>query len=326
MAMVDFSNAALCNGGRATGFYCQPVSAVAAVDTAARVPERELLGIPFATLDLASVARLLTERPASDRFVYLATPNVHHLVLLRRGVEGFAFGLSRAWFLTCDSQVLRRLGSLLFARTLPLVTGSDLTLHLLHHVIGADDPITIIGGNDQLRRDLADQYGLRRIALYSPPFGFSRDEVQLQRCVDFVRDNPARFVFLACGAPQSEVLAARLVEVGGASGLGLCIGASLLFATGRLKRAPQVWRKLSLEWLYRLSQDRRRLARRLWHAQLPVLGIAANAWLQRQADHTHVSRLERPRSRLPIGWWGVEAAGRRTAGVFAGAIDGVRDV
>jgi UDP-N-acetyl-D-mannosaminuronic acid transferase (WecB/TagA/CpsF family) len=162
----------------------------------------------------------------------------------------------------------------------------------------------VIGGDDALRRDLEDQFGLHRIALYSPPFGFSRDPAELQRCIDFIRNNPARFVFLACGAPQSVVLAARLVEAGGASGIGLCVGASLLFATGRLKRAPMIWQKLSLEWLYRLTQDRRRLAARLWHAQLPILGVAAGAWLSRHRDAAHASRLERPPQRLPANGGG----------------------
>ncbi len=250
------------------------------------VPEREVLGIPFATLDMASVVKLLADRPASDHFAYVATPNVHHLVLLRRSVPGFAFGLSRAWFLTCDSQVLRRLAALLFGRQLPLVTGSDLTMRLLHDVMCPEEPVTVIGGSEQLRADLAAQYGLRSIALYSPPFGF-------------VRDHPARFVFLACGAPQSEVLAARIVEAGGATGIGLCIGASLLFATGSLKRAPLIWQKLGLEWLFRITQDRRRLAVRLWRAQLPVLGMAAAAWLSGRDPRAHASRLDRPTNRLP---------------------------
>lgn len=272
-------------------------------DASDAVPEREFLGIPFATLDMSSVARLLDERPAADPFVYVATPNAQHLVLLQRDAEGFAFGLSRAWFLTCDSQVLRRIGQVLFDAVLPVVTGSDLTVHLLRHVIRPDDPVTIIGGNDQLCRDLVEQYGLRRIALYSPPVGFSRDAEQLRRCIDFVRDNPARFVFLACGAPQSEVLGAHLVECGGATGIGLSIGASLLFATGRLKRAPRVWQALCLEWLYRLTQERRRLSWRLWHAQLPVLRIAAGAWIAGSDARPHASRLERPPRRLPAPDW-----------------------
>jgi exopolysaccharide biosynthesis WecB/TagA/CpsF family protein len=260
----------------------------------AAIEECDLLGIPFAAINAPAVVSMLSDRANGERFVYVATPNVHHLVLLRRGVDGFSYGLSRAWLLTCDSRILQHIGRLLLGRALPLVTGSDLTVHLLRHVI------TVIGGSDELRRDLRDQYGLQRIALYSPPFGFSRNEAELRRCMDFVRDNPARFVFLACGAPQSEVLAARLVDEGGARGIGLCIGASLLFATGRLKRAPLAWQRLSLEWLHRLTQDPPRMLRRLWRAQLPVLGMAAAAWASRRSGNAHASLLDRPARRFPV--------------------------
>jgi len=259
-----------------------------------QIPERELLGIPFSMLDMAAVVRLLRDRPPAAPFVYIATPNAHHLGLLHRGTDGFAFGLSRAWFLTCDSKVLQGIGRVLFSVKLPVVTGSDLTPYMLRHVIGADDPVTIIGGSEELRHDLARQFGLRRIALYSPPFGFSHDPAEIQVCIDFIRANPARFVFLACGAPQSEVLAAHVVEAGGASGIGLCVGASLLFATGRLRRAPQLWQNLYLEWLYRLLQERRRLLWRLWHTQLPVLRIAAVARLTPPSRRPHRSKLDRP--------------------------------
>jgi N-acetylglucosaminyldiphosphoundecaprenol N-acetyl-beta-D-mannosaminyltransferase len=276
-----------------------PVGGKANPDHSEWVSEIDFLGIPFATLDLPAVAAILATRPALAPFSFVATPNAQHLVLLRRGVDGFGFGLSRAWFLTCDSQVLRRLGQHLFGLTLPLVTGSDLTMHLLHKVIDPGEPVTIVGGNEELRRALSEKYGLRQIALYSPPRGFSTDSDQIGRCIDFVRDNPARFVFLACGAPRSEVLAAHIVEANCATGTGLCVGASLLFATGELKRAPLIWQRLGLEWLYRLIQEPRRLAHRFWCAQLPVLGIAARAWFSSRNGDVNASILKRP-SRTPI--------------------------
>lgn len=47
-----------------------------------------------------------------------------------------------------------------------------------------------------------------------------------------------------------------------ARGLTLCCGASINFLTGVERRAPQWMQRLSLEWLYRLLQNPRRLARR----------------------------------------------------------------
>ena len=66
----------------------------------------------------------------------------------------------------------------------------------------------------------------------------------------------------AVGSPQQETIAQMLRTRGVARGLALCIGASLNFITGVEKRAPVWMQKMALEWLYRLMQDPRRLARR----------------------------------------------------------------
>ena len=56
---------------------------------------------------------------------------------------------------------------------------------------------------------------------------------------------------------------ARAVQTRGrARGLGLCIGASINFLTGRERRAPALVQKAGFEWLYRLINDPGRLARR----------------------------------------------------------------
>ena len=67
---------------------------------------------------------------------------------------------------------------------------------------------------------------------------------------------------LAVAMPQQEILALRVAQAGGAVGVGLCIGASLDFLTGRKARAPLWMRKASLEWLHRLLSEPKRLWRR----------------------------------------------------------------
>ena len=132
----------------------------------------------------------------------------------------------------------------------------------------------MIGGTEELAIRLRARFGLHRLVLHSPPFGFAANSGEVEACVAFVRDHPARFVFLACGAPQSEFLGARIVSAGQATGVGLCIGASLLFATGQVARAPKLIQTLSLEWLHRLAMEPRRMTRRLWTGQLPLLWVA----------------------------------------------------
>jgi exopolysaccharide biosynthesis WecB/TagA/CpsF family protein len=157
---------------------------------------------------------------------------------------------------------------------LPLAPGSDITCELFDRVIAADDPICVIGGTVEMVERLRSRFGLCHLAQHIPPLGFIEQPAAVEAAMAFVRDHPSRFVFLACGAPQSEALAARIASRGEASGVGLCIGASLLFVTGLVRRAPPLWRRYGLEWLYRLLQEPRRLGWRLLTGQLPLLWVA----------------------------------------------------
>jgi UDP-N-acetyl-D-mannosaminuronic acid transferase (WecB/TagA/CpsF family) len=67
---------------------------------------------------------------------------------------------------------------------------------------------------------------------------------------------------LAIGSPQQEIIAQKLKGRGVARGLALCIGASIDFITGVERRAPLWMQQSGLEWLFRLAQNPRRLAKR----------------------------------------------------------------
>ena len=170
-----------------------------------------------------------------------------------------------------DSRVLQTLLRVMFGRRIPLATGSDLSAALFQQVIGPEDPICVIGGDQALADSLRARFGLRRLVQVIPSYGFIHDPAEIARCIAFVQAHPSRFVFIACGAPQSEILAANIVAAGGSVGLGLCIGASLEFITGQKQRAPMIWQRLGMEWLFRVLQEPKRLGRRLFTLQLPLL-------------------------------------------------------
>ena len=70
------------------------------------------------------------------------------------------------------------------------------------------------------------------------------------------------------------------------TGARLCIGLGgcLDVFAGNVERAPETWRRLGLEWLYRLTREPRRIGRM---ARLPlVLAYAAGERIQgkRQRD------------------------------------------
>jgi N-acetylglucosaminyldiphosphoundecaprenol N-acetyl-beta-D-mannosaminyltransferase len=72
----------------------------------------------------------------------------------------------------------------------------------------------------------------------------------------------ARVLFAGLGSPRQELwLAERLKETGCAVGIG--VGGSFDVLAGNVERAPALWRRLNLEWLYRLVQEPARWRRQL---------------------------------------------------------------
>lgn len=201
----------------------------------------------------------------TDRFGYVVTPNVDHLIRFH-DEPTFRAQYADAAYVLLDSRFLSIVFRLVKAIRVRVCTGSDLTAQLFNRIIVADDSIVLIGGSSEQARILAARYGLRTLRHFNPPMGFIRDPRAVETCVQFIEScSPFRFCFLAVGAPQQEVLAQMLKARGIARGLALCIGASVNFLTGVERRAPAWMQRIGMEWLYRLAHDPVRLAKRyLW--------------------------------------------------------------
>lgn len=222
---------------------------------------RALLGLDFACLDVAEAAALIANRRADAPFAYVVTPNADHLVRIE-GDDRLRQVYRGASLRLLDSRVVARLARGFGLAPPPVVTGSDLTAHLLTRHLRPGERITIVGLSPECLPALVAQLNLAPPAHYDPPMGFDRDPAAFAAAVAFVRDNPARLIFLAVGSPRQERLAAAIAAAGGAIGTGLCIGASLEFLAGRRRRAPGWISRMGLEWAFRLACEPRRLARR----------------------------------------------------------------
>ena len=239
----------------------------------------QLLGLPFADLDLPAAAARIADRSADAPFEYVVTPNADHLVRLERD-PGLRAIYQGAALCLLDSRVVFGLSRLFGLRAPSVVVGSDLTAHLLAHHLQPNEQITIIGLSPTWLPALIKRCHLATPAHHDPPMGFEHDPAAFAAAVAFVRDHPARFVFLAVGSPRQERLAAAIEAAGGATGTGLCIGASLDFLAGARRRAPGFMQRAGLEWLFRLATDPRRLLRRyLIDSPMIIVLLLKQRWM-----------------------------------------------
>ena len=204
----------------------------------------------------------VVETFGQDSYGYVVTPNVDHLI---RYYDDPAFRnfYAAASYVLMDSRFASRLIRLLKGLQLPVCTGSDLTATIFRKLVSPMDRIVLIGGSDAQAQKIVELFGTRNLHHHNPPMGFIRNPAAVEDCLKFIEEHsPFRYCFIAVGAPQQEAVAYALRERGRARGLALCVGASLNFITGSERRAPRWMQQAGLEWLYRLSQDPRRLAGR----------------------------------------------------------------
>lgn len=221
----------------------------------------EFLGMMFDRWSAAAVRARVADLAEGHAFTYVVTPNVDHIVQLHRSDDPTHIGsYERATLCVCDSRILQRLASW-SGLDLPLVRGSDLTRDLLAGVLQSGK-IAVIGGDAQFHHDIALRYPRFEWQFHQPPMGVRRNAQARTAIAEFVEASGADVIFFVIGAPQSELVCSEILERGRARGVALCVGASLAFLTGARRRAPLWMQRASLEWLFRLVSEPRRLWRR----------------------------------------------------------------
>jgi exopolysaccharide biosynthesis WecB/TagA/CpsF family protein len=195
-------------------------------------------------------------------YAYAVTPNVDHLIRFSDD-EAFRDSYRAAQFVLLDSRFLAYLLRVSAGLRLPTSPGSDVTQRLFEQVVRPEDKLVVVGASEEQARILAKKYAVPGLRHYNPPMGFINDPNEVEACLRFIEaESPFRFCLLAVGCPQQEFLAKALQNRGRARGLALCIGASINFLTGSERRAPRWMQLIGFEWLYRLMNDPRRLAKR----------------------------------------------------------------
>ena len=111
---------------------------------------------------------------------------------------------------------------------------------------------------DQTVQKLRKEYPEIQIKGYRNGF-FNEGEIEV--LVKDIKNQKPDVIFIAMGSPKQEFLMDKLIKTHPAIYMGL--GGSFDVYSGTKKRAPLVFRKFGLEWLYRLLKEPTRFYRQL---------------------------------------------------------------
>lgn len=217
----------------------------------------------FMTLDFADGEReVLLQKvihSAAGTYRYVVTPNVDHVVKLLQGKVA-ATVYRGADLMICDSRILAHLARLK-GKILSVYPGSDLTADFLETSASSDLSIAVFGPDKAAFADLETRYPHLQLAHIEAPM-MQIGDTAWQTALDQAVSTPWDVLLVCISFPKQEAFAHALKIAGRNSGVALCVGASVDFLTGRQQRAPRLVQQLSLEWLYRLLSQPRRMFRR----------------------------------------------------------------
>ena len=227
-------------------------------------PPVAILGVPFDNVTCAEAVELIEGMIESRQPHYLVTANVDFLTQAEDDVELRRI-LRDAHLVLCDGTPLvwasRFLGNPLPER----VAGADLVPQLIRVAAEKGHRIFFLGATPDSAEEavcrMRKQYpGLVMAGHYSPPFNrlLEMDHGEIKRRIHEAKPD---LLFVAFGCPKAEKwIAMHYQELGVPVVAG--VGATIDFLAGRIKRAPKWVQRAGAEWLFRLAQEPRRLARR----------------------------------------------------------------
>ena len=208
---------------------------------------------------------------------YVVTPNVDHIVRLEKDEElqkvyknasliltdGKPLIWISKWYKTPIKEKIS--GSDLFPRVCQLAANKNYTMYLL----GAAEGVA-----DTAARNLMKKYpGLNIVGTYSPPFGFEKNEQEMNKIKTQIQDVHPDILIVGLGCPKQEkFMYYHCKELGVPISFGL--GASIDFEAGNIKRAPKWMSNHGLEWLYRFSKEPKRLFKRYFVDDLKIISVA----------------------------------------------------
>ena len=216
----------------------------------------------------------------------LITPNLDHLIKLQKDRD-FYDCYKKAEWVVCDSNILRLFSKFLKKPFVEAIPGSSFfTSYYMYHKDDADCKIFLLGAKEGVAAKAMERINAKVgrqivVGAYSPSFGFEKNEEECKEIVNIINKSGANVVLVGVGAPKQEKWIMKWKHLMPGVKVWMALGATIDFEAGNVKRAPKIYQKLAMEWLYRFTREPKRLFHRyfvddmkfFWYFGKQLLGV-----------------------------------------------------
>lgn len=265
----------------------EPLITTAPTPFVARADRANIVGLEIDRLDMSETLARCDELIAQGRFAQHVSINAAKLVAARSD-PALREIIARCELVSADGQSVvwasRILGDALPTR----VAGIDLMQELMALAERRGYRVFILGAKPDVLECACEKIRERHpnLVLAGARDGYFDESEDATVAEEVARARPD-ILFVAISSPRKEYW---LGEHGRALGVPFVmgVGGSVDVIAGVTRRAPIVWQRLGLEWLYRVLQEPRRLMRRYASTNIRFI------WLVIRAAIPNRLRLRKP--------------------------------
>ncbi len=210
-----------------------------------------VLGVPFDTVTMeqavAKAKKMLTEEGQH----FICTPNPEIVMEARKDKELMNI-LHEADMVIPDGIGVVWASKYSETRLTERVAGYDLTQNLMAELAATGQTFYFFGGAPGVAsaaaRMMMKKYpGLKVVGVHNGYF----DEKEEKKIIQDIKTKFPSILLVGLGAPKQEKWIYDNIRLVGAK-VAIGVGGSFDVMAGNVKRAPKIFRKLGLEWFYRL--------------------------------------------------------------------------
>ena len=224
-----------------------------------------ILGLAIDNLSMQETIDKIGFLIEKNRSSLIFTPNVQRLIYGIKNKQTEEI-YKKADMLIPDGMPLIWASKLLGVPLKEKVSGSDLLPLFCQSASKSGYTMYFLGADPGVAEDakniLTDKNpGLQIVGTYSPPYGFEKEDKEINKIIEMIKEKKPHVLFVGLGFPKEESFLWKYRDEFHVP-VSIGIGATFDFITGKQKRAPKWMQNYGLEWFYRLCHDPRRLWKR----------------------------------------------------------------
>ncbi len=220
-----------------------------------------ILGVKIDKVTEEEALDCAMELLSGDKVAKIYTPNPE-IIMQANQDEGFMTALNDADLCTADG-IGVVYGAKMLKDPVPCrVAGFDLTCNILEKMKDSEDGVFLFGAKPKVAEIAASQiekryHGLKVLGTND---GYFTDD-DVPAIIEKINESGAKLLLVCLGAGKQEKWIANNCHKLTSVRLCMGVGGTLDVLAGNVKRAPKLFIKLNLEWLYRLLKQPSRIGR-----------------------------------------------------------------